>query len=432
MFLKTYKYLFFLTLCCVLSVSAQNNFTVRQIMAEPGIAGLRATGEKLSPNGKYVVYSWSEEGKSQLDLYLWDGQTSRILVKPLELYEARPQPPEGKLNYGLIVRDEFSRSREGNIGNVEFSPDSKRILFSQNADIYVLELEVADAKPRRITRTQGFEGGARWLTNDRILYSSGGNYFVLDLKETAVIQVTREANPQSFISIFGVNASKDGSMVAYTVSDGSKQRVLYVPNYLGEYVQPSSTRRGFTNQKVFVSKTEMSLTRPFEVKLPAAEGVSLIRSLKWAADNKSLVIDRVDRDLKRRQLFYIQNVGSKAERIIVLTEETDNKWIASLSRIVEPSPINETEVFFGSERDGFNHLYLATLDKNSGKVETKQITSGNFEVDWAKWNAEGRQIVFSSTEENTAERQFYVFSKFRSRKTKILSGERNEKFTATR
>lgn len=415
-----------ITLCCVLSISAQN-FTVRQIMAEPSMAGMRPESERLSPNGKYVIYAWNEENKEPRNLYIWDGQTSRILLKPLDTYETRPQPPESKLNYGLTVRDEFSRQREGSIGGIDFSPDSKRILFSQNTDIYVLDLETEGAKPRRITRTQGLEGGARWLTNDSILYSSSGNYFVLDLKETTLIQVTREANPTSFISIFGANASNDGKLLAYTVSDGSKQRVLYVPNYLGEFVQPSSTRRGFTTQRVFVSKTDGSLTRPFEAKLPAAEGVSMIRSVKWAADNTSLVIDRVDKDLKRRQLFYVQNIGSKEEKVILVTEETDNKWIASLSRIVEPNPKDASQVFFGSERDGFNHLYLATLKANN--FETKQLTKGNFEVDWAKWNAKGEQMIFSSTEENTAERQFYVFDKQSNQKTMIHSGEKGMRNT---
>lgn len=422
--MKKFSNLFLLTitLCCVFSISAQNNFTVRQIMADPGMAGMRPESERLSPNGKYVIYAWSEENKEPRNLYIWDGLTSRILLKPLDTYESRPQLPEGKLNYGLTVRDEFSRRGEGNLGGIDFSPDSKRILFSQNTDIYILDLEVENAKPRRITRTQGFEGGARWLTNDSILYSSSGNYFVLDLKETTIIQVTREANPQAFISVFGVNATNDGKLLAYSVSDSSKQRVLYVPNYLGEFVQPSSTRRGFSTQKVFVSKTDGSLTRPFEAKLPAAEGVSMIRSLKWAADNASLIIDRVDKDLKRRQLFYVQNIGSKEEKVILVTEETDNKWIASLSRIVEINPKDASQLFFGSERDGYNHLYLATLA--NGTFSTKQITTGNYEIDWAKWNPKGEEIVFSSTEENTAERQFYVFNKHSNQKTLIYSGEK--------
>ncbi len=82
----------------------------------------------------------------------------------------------------------------------------------------------------------------------------------------------------------------------------------------------------------------------------------------WTADGQSLIVDRVDKDTKRRQLFYVHNVGSKAEQIILVTEETDDKWQASLSVIFEPNPKNPAQLFFGSERDGYNHLYLATLE----------------------------------------------------------------------
>jgi dipeptidyl aminopeptidase/acylaminoacyl peptidase len=480
----------------------------------------------------------------------------------------------------LLVRDDFVKAREKNLGGVEFSPDSKRILFLQNTDIYVLDLEenpvgqnesraadikrvweyyekaimrrvdltpnlleaakmagvqeaeifgaLAEArakllnalnekpegsnenksaaqrqrvlqanndfdaslrrlvalqenypnlrsnenfsklldelagvenrmnvgradynaannaqstpKPRRITRTQGVEAGARWLTNDAILYASNGNYFVLNLKETSLVQVTREANPAAFVSVFNVNPTKDGRLVAYVLSDGSKQRALFVPNYLDDFVLTPSVRRGFTEQKVFVTPTDGSREKPFEVNLPKPEGAGFIRGLRWAADNSSLIVDRVDRDLKRRQLFYIHDAGSKAEQIILVTEETDAKWIASLSSLVEPNPQDEAQILFGSEKDGFNHLYLATLERaakqpnptgeirqenpsDAGfttKVEIKQLTSGAWQVEWVKWMAGGGEFVFSSTEENTAERQFYEFELNRSLKTEIF------------
>ena len=407
---------FALIFCLVSSLSAQN-LTVRDIMREPHISGMRPSAERISPDGKFVVFAWNAEGKEPRNLYIVSisGGEPRLLVDAEANYEARPEPPESKLNYGLIVRDDFVRAREKNLGGAAFSPDSKLILFTQNTDIYVLDLEEKDAKPRRITRTQGVETGARWLTNDSILYSSGGNYFVLNLKETSLVQVTREANPQAFLSIFNVNPTKDGKLLAYVLSDGSRQRALFVPNYLNEFTTAPTFRRGFTEQKVFVTKTDGSLTKPFEPKLPKAEGVGYIRGIYWAADNASLIIDRIDKDLKRRQIFYVINVGSNDEKTFLVTEETDEKWIAPLSRIVQPNPKNAAQILFASERDGYNHLYLASLERASGnstdtilteRFSIKQLTKGNFEVDWASWNNED-EITFSSTEESTAERQFY-------------------------
>jgi dipeptidyl aminopeptidase/acylaminoacyl peptidase len=109
-----------------------------------------------------------------------------------------------------------------------------------------------------------------------------------------------------------------------------------------------------------------------------------------------------------------------------VTEETDSKWIAPLSRIVEPNPKDASQILFASEKDGFNHLYLATLERAkpqpnpSGEirqenptdagfttnVSIKQLTKGNFEVDWAKWHSKSQQIIFTSTEKGTATRSF--------------------------
>ncbi len=412
-----------------LSVSAQN-LTVRDIMREPSIAGMRPDSEKISPDGKFVVYAWNAEGREPRNLYIVNsnGSESQILVDAEKNFEQREDKPESKLNYGLNVRDEFVKAREKNLGGVEFSPDSKRILFLQNTDIYILDLATNASKPRRITRTQGFENSARWLTDDSILYSSNGNFFVLNLKETSLIQVTKEANPAAFVSIFNVVPTKDGKLVAYVLSDGSKQKNLFVPNYLDEFVQSPTTRRGWSDQKVLVALADGSREKPFEINLPKPEGVSYIRGVKWAADNSSLVVDRVDKDTKRRQLFYIHDVGSKAEQIILVTEDMNNKWVAPLSRIVEPNPKDDSQILFATEKDGFNHLYLATLERAkpqpnptgeirqenptdagfTSKVEIKQLTKGNFEVDWAKWKSQAGSFIFTSTQAGTAQRQFYV------------------------
>jgi dipeptidyl aminopeptidase/acylaminoacyl peptidase len=446
MFAKTFRIFLLTVVFCFASAAFAQNLTVKDIMREPNLSGMRPESEKLSPDGKYVVYAWNADGKEPRNLYIVesDSSNSRILVNAEQNFEPRTLPPSSRLDYGLLVRDDFIKAREKNLGGVEFSPDSKRILFLQNTDIYVLDLENKDAKARRITRTQGVEAGTRWLTNDAILYSSGGNYFVLNLKETSLTQVTREANPQAFVSVFNVNPTKDGRLVAYVVSDGSKQRALFVPNYLDEFVQAPTARRGFTEQKIYVTPTDGSREKPFEVSVPKAEGAGYVRGLKWAADNSSLIVDRIDKDLKRRQLFFIHDVGSKAEQIILVTEETDPKWMASLSSIVEPNPKTDSQILFGSERDGFNHLYLATLERaakqpnptgeirqenpsDAGfttKVDIKQLTSGAWQVEWARWTADASQVVFSSTEENTAERAFYSYIFDGGEKAKVFSGEK--------
>ncbi|MGI8786337.1 MAG: prolyl oligopeptidase family serine peptidase [Pyrinomonadaceae bacterium] len=409
--------------------------TVRDIMREPSIAGMRAENEKLSPDGNLVAFSWNAEGKEPRNLYLVStgGGQPQMIVDAEKNYETKTPAPENKLNYGLIVRDDFAKEREKNLGGAQFSPDSKRLLFTQNSDIYVLEIDAAKtpfavSAPRRITKTQGAEFSARWLNNSMILYQSGGNFYALNIEKTFLVQLTKEANPATFQTIGFASPTEDATLLAYVVSDGAKQHSIFLPNYLGESVQSPTFRRGFAEQKIFVTKTDGSLEKPFEVKIPKAEGASYLRSVQWAADNRSLIVDRVDKDTKRRQLFYVFHVGGKDEQTILIMEETDEKWIDNLSGIVEPNPKDNSQIFFASERDGFSHLYLATLERRKSEpnpageirqenssdagftnnVALKQLTRGNYEVDWAQWRKNGKQIVFSSTEKNTATRDFYT------------------------
>lgn len=406
------------------------NLTVRDIMAEPSIAGMRVEGEKLSPDGTKVVYLWNAEGKMPRDLYLvaTTGGPSTVILKTSDLpVPSRPPERENKLDYGVNLRDEFAKARENQLGNFEWSPDSKKLVFTHGGDLYVMTLEPKAVK--RYTRTAGPEAGARFLDNDRILYSQGGNSFVLNTTDATLAQLTREANQQNFISVGNVVPDKAGKMIAYVVSDGSKQRQLVVPNFLPEYVAGGGPRRGWSEQKLYVTPADGSRETPFEIKLPKPEGVANFRRMVWTPDGSGLIVDRIDKDTKRRQLFYVNNPGGKAEQIITVTEETDHKWQAQLSVIFEPHPSRPGELFFGSERDGYNHLYLAKLeaetravasvpDSNarvqeggmslSNNVKITQLTKGNWQVEWAKW-ADARQIIYVSTQHRASERQFYVY-----------------------
>jgi dipeptidyl aminopeptidase/acylaminoacyl peptidase len=418
----------FLTFCLWAPTKAQS-LTVRQIMAEPSIAGMRASGEKLSPDGGKVVYLWNAEGKPRLDLYLASDfvtAPSKIL-SPTDLpVPYRAPEKENKLDYGIETRDEFVKARENQFGNFEWSPDSEKLIFTYGGDVYLLPLDTK--KPRRLTVTQAPEAGARFIDNDRIMFTQSGNVFVMHLAEPLIAQLTKEANPAAFKTVGGAVPTRDGKLIAYVVSDSSKQKSLVVPNYLPELTAAGNIRRGWTEQQLFVTLTDGSRNEPFEIKLPKPEGVSSFRRMVWAADNRSLIVDRLDKDTKRRQLFYVYNVGSKAEKIILITEETDDKWQASLSSIFEANPSDPAELFFGSERDGFNHLYLATLDpvqreiRTGGEIRAEnpggysdavkigQLTKGNWQVEWAKWDSEGSQIIFSSTEKGYTEREFFSLS----------------------
>ena len=389
----------------VTSAAAQP-YAIREIMAEPSVAGQRPDGEKLSPDGSKVIFLWSADGKPQRDLYIVPaaGGTPTILLRYADLPPRPPRPEkENKLDYGVELRDNFVRSRENNLGGFEWSPDSKKLLFSHGGDLYVMTLEPRSIK--RFTRTQGSEGGARFIDGDRISFSQSGHTYVLNTADATIAQITRETNPQSSISAGNVTLNKAGTRAAYVVTDSSKLKSLVVPNYLPEFVVANPTRRGWSDQKLYVVNADGSSDEPAEIKLPKPEGVGGFRRMSWAADGTSLIVDRGDKDTKRRRLFYVKNAGQKDEKIVPVTEETDDKWLAPLSGMVEAHPTDASTLYFTSERDGYNHIYLARLEGDAFK--TTQLTRGNWQVEWAKWEpGAGGRIIYMSTERGTADRTF--------------------------
>ena len=402
-----------LVLQCVILFS--QTLTVSEIMNEPSIAGMRVQSESLSPDGRTVVFLWNAEGKMPLDLYRVStaGGAARKILSLQDL-PARPAQPEkeNKLDYGLVIRDEFAKARENQIGNFVWSPDSKRLLLNHSGDLFIMNIGEKAEKPRRLTKTQSGEGAARWLDNERILFSQGGNIFVVNIENFMLVQLSKESNPQASISVSGATPTKNNEFVAYTVSDGSKQKNIIVPTYIDELVQAPSSRRGFSEQKILVVKGDGSSDKPIEIELPKPEADSYLQGVEWLADNKTLVIDRVDKTHKRRQIFAAPIENDKPN-VFLVHEETDEKWIGGPARILEANPKQANQFFFGSEIDGWNQLYLANLDKTKfadkkANAEIKQLTKGNWEIDWAEWTADGKQIIYSSTQETYAGREFFA------------------------
>lgn len=402
--------------------------TVREIMAEPSIAGMRIEGRRISPDGERVAFLWSAQGREPRDLYVAQtrgGAQPRLLVRAVdEPQQARPATTETRdeartdeqREERTMQRDRAQTPRPPSVSGVEWSPDGRRLLFSKAGDLFVVSMDNASA-PRRLTRTAAPEAGAQWIDARRVLYQSSGNLFVFNIEEASLTQLTRESagvnvsnNTGSVVlpspvMIFGAQSSPDGSRVAYISSDTSRQRNLIVPNYTGEFVTAPTFRRGWSEQTVFVVGSSGESPRPVRVNLPAPEGVSYIRGVRWMG-NGALVIDRVDRDTKRRRIF----LASLTDNAVTLVnEETDAKWIAPLSRIIEPSPTIAGAILFASERDGFNHLYLAEFRRGDpGGYEVRQLTRGRWEVNWASWSQDGASVIYSSTQGSTAERHFYL------------------------
>ncbi|MBA3766351.1 MAG: hypothetical protein H0W99_05055, partial [Acidobacteria bacterium] len=122
--------------------------TVRDIMAELSIAGMRAEGEKISMDGRAVAFLWSAAGREPRDLYVVStggGEEPRLLARAVDKpQETRPESgaTRDEASTGerreerVMQRDTAQQAREQSVSGIEWSPDGRRLLFSKSGDLY--------------------------------------------------------------------------------------------------------------------------------------------------------------------------------------------------------------------------------------------------------------------------------------------------------
>ena len=140
---------------------------------------------------------------------------------------------------------------------------------------------------------------------------------------------------------------------------------------------------------------------------------ALIARVYWTPDSSKLAIERLNRIQNQLDLL-LAEAGSGVSKSIL--HESDPHWINvnDLFRFV-----TDGEFVWGSERDGYRHLYLYGLD---GK-ERKRITEGNWEVtDLAGVDESHQKLYFVSTEASPLERQLYSIKLNGKDRTRISQG----------
>jgi len=125
----------------------------------------------------------------------------------------------------------------------------------------------------------------------------------------------------------------------------------------------------------------------------------LLARVHWAPDSREVAYQRLNRIQNRLDLG-LADVRTGASRVL-LTEE-DSYWVNVNDDF---RFLNKGKQFlWGSERDGFHHLYLCSIDDK----HVSQITKGEWEVtEVAGVNEETREVFFVSNEQSPLERQLY-------------------------
>jgi dipeptidyl-peptidase-4 len=329
-----------------------------------------------------------------------------------------------------------------NIESYNFSADETKVLFtnvfeavyrhSGKSNTYVYDLSTS--KLQKISDKKIMYAT---LSPDglKVAYVSDNNLYYFDLVKGKEKQVTNDGvknevingavdwvYEEEFSMSRGFEWSPDGTYLAYYKFDESK-----VPQFsmdiFGKLYPERETwkypKAGEVNSKVDVYIHKLGSKKNVLCETGSQNDQYLPR-IKWISENY-LGVQRLNRLQNKLELLSFSYDYTKAD---VLYTETNSKYLdindMEFNITVSKGPAGETivnkQVYFMSEKSGYNHLWRLNITERtskSGKIERtapveEQITSGNWEIDQPIGIDKKNNVAyFTSGKNNPSERQLY-------------------------
>jgi dipeptidyl-peptidase-4 len=398
---------------CVLSVFAQKKpITLETLTARPGGRGAMGGTPEWSPDGKHFGYF---KGK-QIMLYDVAAKSEKELlaIEPLE-----------KAAVPVTTAEQFDfQNRRVSENKFQWSTSGKELLLSVSGDLFWYHVE--SGKWDQLTATADAERDPKLSPDGKqVAFRRGHDLYALDIASRKVKRLTEDGSatllngeldwvyPEELDLGTAFWWSPDSKYIAYMQFDVGREMIYPQVSLLGTRAVAEPERypqAGTPNAEVHVGVISPTGGSTPWMDLGETRGY-LIARLYWSPDSSKLAIERFNRTQNKLDLILADTSAGTSKSIL---HEADPAWI-NLNDLFRF--LGDGKFIWGSERDGFQHLYLYGED---GKLH-KRITEGNWEVNQIAGIDESRQTIFYiSTETSPLERQLYSI-KFSGKDKKQLT-----------
>lgn len=381
---------------------------------KPGTATPRGFG--FSPDDASITYLFSKDQSLNQQLYALDPKTgdSRQVVEP-------PGGGDTEENLSLEEKLRRERTRTHSLGVTRYAwpKEGDRLLVPLTGDIYVQD--GLDAELRLVVDTEGKPALDPRFSPDgeQIAYVHDDEVMVVPSKGGTPKQLTKGARgtgmthglaeyiaQEEMGRHHGFWWSTDGEQLAFTEVDethiASYRIVHQGKDAVGEGAQEDHRYpfAGAENAKVRLGVVSASGGATRWMDLGDAE---YLPRVQWLPDGR-LAAQLQNREQTKLDLVFFDPKTGKSETI--LTEETE-VWI-NLHRMFEPFDEVEGEgaggFLWGSERTGFQHIYLYGSD---GKL-IRGLTQGDWRVDGiSAVDQKNRRVFFTGSKDGVTQRHLY-------------------------
>lgn len=360
--------------------------SLEAITGDAPLSGPTLMKPQVAPDGSRVTFLRGKDNdRNQLDLWEYDvasGQTRMLVDSRVVLPGTETLSDEEKAR-----RERQRIAGLGGIVDYQWAPDSRRLLFPLGGELYLYDLgRSGSAAVRKLTDGEGF------ATDPRI--SPAGGYvsfvrardlWVIDLRDGRQLRLTSDGSDTVANGVAEFVADEemdrhtgywwapDDSAIAFARIDESpvplvRRYELYADRTeVVEQRYPAAGERNVLVQLGVVAPREGA--QPAWIDLGPERDIYLAR-VDWR-DPQRLTFQRQSRDQQRLDLVET-TLATGAQRTLVT--ETSKTWVPLHNSL---RFLADGRFLWSSERDGFEHLYLASED---GRQLT-QLTRGDWPVD---------------------------------------------------
>ena len=366
------------------------------------------------PAGRAAAPIWSPDGASfayleDKKLMFYNAATgARSEILSLETIE--------KLAVKPPVREQFEFVNRGvSEERFQWANDAKSLLVSESGDIF--HYDIPTKKWTQLTATSEPERDPR-LSPDgkRVAFLRGSDIYSMEIASKRILRLTRDGSPTLWNGrpdwVYPEELSlgraywwsPDSSKIAYLQFDVSRELIHPQIDLLPARAVSEPQRypkAGTNNADVRVGVVSADGGETHWLDTGETRDMLMAR-LAWLPDSERIAVQRLNRLQNRLQLLLIHAATGTSRTLL---EETDPWWI-NVHDALRFLP-KSNQFLWASERTGYRHLYLYSMD---GKLD-KQVTGGEWEVtSIAGVNEASRTIYFVSTEASPLDRHLYSVS----------------------
>ena len=317
-----------------------NTSIVRIDLSAPAVEHILVSSQMLTPTGA--------EKPLSMDSYQWSHDKTKLLIFA---NTERVWRFNTRGDYWVLDRASKSLTQIGGDADAsslmfaKFSPDAKQVAYVYKNDLYLQTL--SDGTIARLTQT-----GTPTMINGTFDWAYEEEFSIRD----------------------GFRFSPDGKHIAFWEIDSSGiQSFPLVDNTSTLYPKIQYIpypKVGTINPAARIGVIDLANRDITWMPIPGNERDNYLPRMEWVDENR-LVIQQLNR-LQNNLIVYVADVTNS--QVDVMLTEKDDAWIDVQDTLFWQS--NRSQFVWLSERNGWRHIYLASVKDKS----IKQVTSGDFDV----------------------------------------------------